>query len=298
MAIISCFVVLPLITGGASDVNQGIILKDEDQSAEIEDKEDQYSEEDEDYDEEEFSRFEDMSNIELLSFALDKLYNGKGFNSTYTQDANMVVSAMGSKINVPQRCTGTIVRSGKNSLQEYYYYSDYSGLSSDQLKRFYQYDYVNRDENSFTQGKTWAYDYKKLTKDMSRGSTTTMTYDEAISRFCLFYGDQFPIVTNAKKGDLIVPSVKGNYKTIEVTYNVQNLPNSVKDLYGITGQLKNINYQSLKMTYKIDLRNGKMVSMKRVEKISATATGFASEMTTTTTQNFKSVDEDQTIVLP
>ena len=299
VAIIGCFVALPLITGGASDVNQGIILEEE-PAEEVENIED-FIPEDEESDEEEYSIFEDMSNVELLNYAIDKLYNGKGFYSTYTQEACNVTSVAGvGSVSVPQRCKGTITRSGKNSLQEYYYYSEYSGIKADELKRFYQFDYVNRDNGTFTQGKTSTYDYQKMTHDMSKGSKTTMSYEEGVSKFVLLYGDEFPIVTNAKKGDIITVINNGDsdYRTLEVKYNVNNLPKSVKDLFGITGQLQNINYKSLKIVYKINLNNGNMVSMKRVEQITAVVAGFPSELTTTTTQNFKSVDKEQTIIEP
>ena len=299
VAIIGCFIALPLITGGQSDVNQGSTIEDIANEPEIVQPEEEFENNEFEEDEEDESDFfEDMSNLELLNYSLDKLYNGKGFYSTYTQNAYNATSVMGTTVNVPQRCVGTIVRSGRNSMQESYFYSEYSGIKADELKRFYQYDYVDRDTNTFTQGQTSSYNYQNMTYDMSVGSRVSMSYDAAVAKYRIFYGDTFPIVTNPKKGDIVIAKTSGNYKTIEVTYNVKNVPNCVKEVYGITGQLKNINYQSLKITYKINLKNGKMVSMVREEKLSAIAAGFNSVMDTKTVQNFKSVDEEQTIVQP
>lgn len=300
VAIMGCCIAIPVISGGKSDTNQGTTITDpeiveEDINNDITDFEENNEE---DY-EEETSIFEDMSSVELINYAIDKLYNGKGYYSTYKQEAYNVTTAFGASITVPQRAVGTIIRSGRNSLQENYFYSEYNQIKADELKRFYQYYYVDRDNNTFIEGITSSYDYKNMTYDMTSGSKQTMSYDEFVERYCMLYGDSFPITTNPKKGDVIYSDkIDGNYRTIEVNYNVNNLPKCVKDLYGITGQLKNINYQSLKYTYKINLKNGKMVSAKRVEKIAAVAAGFPSEMTTTTTQFFKSVDEEQTIIEP
>lgn len=301
VAIVGCCVALPVISGGKNDTNQGTTIND---SSIVEENtnEDEFDIIDEEFDEDEdVSIYEDMSAVELIKHSVDKLYNGKGYYSTYTQTAITESTGM----TIPQYAKGIIVRSGKNSLQENYFYTGYSGVGSGSLKRFYQYYYVNRDNNTFTDGVTYSYDKDKMTYDMSCGSRTTMSYDEFIQNYCMLYGDSFPITTNPKKGDVIYSDrIDGSYRIIEVNYNVKNIPSCVKDLFGITGQLKNINYTSLKYTYKISLRTGNMVSSSRIEKISANATGVpvlgtvATQMTMTTTQYFKSVDEEQTIVEP
>ena len=301
VAIVGCCVSLPVITGGESSINQGSSLEDVLEPIPEDEIELGMEEEinDEELDEEE--SFADMSDVELISYAMDKLYNGKGYSSV----VNHTVITTAAGMTVPQYVKGTIVRNGKDSLQEYYYYSSYSGIGSESLKKYYEYNYINRAKGTYAEGISYTYDQNAMTHGDC--SVTNMTYQDAMDKYLIFWGDSFPVGASRKNGDSFIKDEidkSGKYRTIVVQNNISKLPKCIKDSFSITGQLKGINYSDYTVTYKINIKTGKVYSISRKEKFSATASGIpvlgtvGTTMEISVTQVFKSVDEEQTIVVP
>lgn len=306
VAIIGCCVAFPLITGGSkNDINQGAIEEPSIIEPEIPDEPSEPIDPDldipDDSDEEEGEDFEYYKAIDLIDYSLNMLYNGKGFSSTIRQTCTNTATAMGATITVPQESSGTIKRSGNISLQEEYLWSDYTRLGSDQCKNYYSFYYIDKDNNKFVEGKSEDYDRTNKTYNSSAVSSTSMTYTEGMNKWLVMYGDSFPIKTT-KSDTIYSDKIEGDYRVIKVIYAVNKLSKNVKEFYGTTGQLNNINYTSLEIVYKINIKNGRMKSISRAEKLTGTgeASGFKTPVTTmaVTTQTFTSWDKEQEIKIP
>ncbi len=300
VAIIGCSVAIPLSYVPVIDDNHGSVedvLPDIDEipEIEIEDKDDPNYEED---------KFLYTNAWGLINYSLDNLYNGAGFNSVYTQSVTNVADIMG--MTVVQNVKGNIKRSGTQSLEERFFYSSYTGIGSDQVKNEYDYFLIDSSEKTFQVGKTKTYDHNSKTADMSKGSVETMDYKAGVDKYCVLFGNEFPVETNQKtvfstvEHDVEEDKNLGKYRTIQVKYNVNKIPKNISDFYASTGQLVNINYGELTITYKINVNTGRMISISRVEKMTAINPDFNTGVTSTviTLQTFLQVDKEQEIVEP
>ena len=311
VAIIACCVALPLVTGGSSDINQGTSIEDSvvddtvmDEIPEDivpgEDVDDEEGEEEEDEEEVEIP----SSPIELIEYSFNMLYQGKGFEADYNQ--TVVNLAMG--IAVTQSCTGKIFRNGKDSLQENYFWSTYTGIGSDQVKNYYQYFNVDRTNNTFSSGTTGDYSKDKKTYNLANGSISQSSIKEGYDKYVILLGDENPLpvpqTKNKSRKDSVSDPVEVEeknvlYYDIEVTYNLKNVPDAMKNYYGSTGQLTNIRYNSLTVIFRINAQNGKMKKITRIEKmLGDNALAKNVDSTSTTIMTFKNVDKEQTIVIP
>lgn len=303
VAIIGCCVAFPLITGSSkNDINQGAIddpsiVEPEIPDEPVEPSDPEDPEDSEDGDEEEES-FEYYNDYDLINYSVNMLYNGKGYSSTISQTCLNTAGIGGITLTVPQYSKGRIVRSGNVSLQEEYLWSTYKGIKDDQCKNYYTFYYIDKNNDKFIEGNTKDYDPNKMTHNSSSISTINMTYSEGMNKWMVMYGDAFPLKTTKGTTTQVYHSDKKGYRTIEVNYNVDKVPSKVKQFFGATGQMTKINYLSLKVVYKINLKTGKMYSITRTEKLTAIAAGCADETTAVTTQVFRSVDKEQDIKLP
>lgn len=296
IAIVSCCVAFPLVAGGGTSTNQGQIEEPIiDQIDEPEVEPDDIEIDEEDCDEE--NSFEYYKAIDLIDYSIDLLYNGKGYSSTYTQTCLNTASAVGTKITVPQYSKGKITRSGNKSLQETYLWSTYTGIGADQTQNFFQYYYTDKDNDVFMDGITKNYDKDAMTYDAGSLQSNQMSYADGMNKWLVLYGDSFPVKTT-KKDTIYSDKTTGNYREIKVIYDVKNLSSNVKEFFGTTGQMTNINYTNLEMIYKINIKTGKMYSITRIEKLSGRAAGFDSVTSSTTKQTFTSVDKEQDIKMP
>lgn len=304
IAIICCCVAFPLVTGGSDDINQGEIIENPeegggDEGIIVPPEEDEEEEIEED-------KFLYEKPADLINYAIDLLYNGEGFYSTYTQTVTNTTNVLGQSISVPQYAKGNIIRSNNLSLQEGYFWSTYTGIGSDQTKNCYQFYYIDKDNDKFIEGTTSSYNKDNMTYDLSKGSSSTMSYQDGMDKYFFLIGDGFPLVTSTKKGDIaysdkiVEDSFDRTYREIKIIYNVNNVPQKMKDFYSTTGQLTDINYTDLTITYKINVDTGKIASMTRTEKMTAKnpQMGVTVSSTAITTQYFSSVDKAQTIVCP
>lgn len=301
IAIVSCCVAFPLIVGGGNSTNQGQIDEPgieepiDDPIIDPEDPEDPDDNDDEDNEVD--SGFEYYKAADLIAYSVNLLYNGKGYSSTYSQVCLNTADALGTKISVPQYSKGKITRSGNKSLQETFLWSSYTGIGSDQTQNFFQFYYTDKDSDKFIDGSTNNYNVDAMTYDAASLKFNEMSYAEGMNKWLVLYGDSFPIKTT-KKDTIFSDKTTGNYREIKVSYDVKSLSKNVKEFFGTTGQMSNINYTGLEMTYKINIKTGKMYSITRTEKLSGKAAGFNAVTSCTTKQTFTSVDKEQNIKIP
>lgn len=299
IAIVSCCVAFPLIVGGGNSTNQGQIddpTIEEPIDDPIDDPVDPEDPDDSD-DEDEDNGFEYYKAADLIDYSVKLLYSGKGYSSTYTQTCLNTADAIGAKITVPQYSKGKITRSGNKSLQETYLWSSYSGIGSDQTQNFFQFYYTDKDNDKFIDGSTSNYNKDSMTYDASSLQYNEMSYADGMNKWLVLYGDSFPVKTT-KKDTIYSDKTTGNYREIKVIYDVKGLSKNVKEFFGSTGQMTDINYTGLEMVYKINIKTGKMYSVTRIEKLSGKAAGFNAVTSCTTKQTFTSVDKEQDIKVP
>lgn len=301
VAIISCCVALPLFTGSpdSSGLGDGEAevpgIEEPIDDPNVEEDPDGFGDEDGD-DEEEDEDFEYYKALDLINYSVNLLYTGKGFSSTFTQLSTNNAVTWGVK--VPQNIKGKLVRSGNSFIEESYLWSNYTGVGSDQTKNYYQVIYGDKNNDKVIEGTTNKYDYNKMTYDSNSLSTSEMTYSQAYSKYLIMIGDSYPIKTT-KKDSIYSDKVDGNYREIRVQYDVGSLSSSFKNVFGSTGQLSSINYGSLEVVYKINIKTGKMYSITRIEKLSGKYDGSMNVVTTSTTvHKFTSVDKEQIVESP
>jgi len=293
IAIVGCAIIFPLFTAQPMESGFGETEIEQELDPTVNENEEINEDEEEVEENDEFLSFKA---VDWLEYSIDLLYNGKGFESTFTQIILTNTEVAGIKISVPQNSKGTIKRSGKNSLEEAYFWSTWDGIKSDQLKNSYQYFYINRDTDTMCRGETKSYDKDKMTYDMSSGKVETYTYQEGMDKFLFMAGDDLQLTTN--KNEIYEYTKKNNTVEIKAVYKIENIPDSYKKFFGTTGQLNDISYKSLIVTYTIDMTTGKMKSITRTEVLTGTSMGVNATMNITTKQIFQKVDEDVEIVQP
>lgn len=251
--------------------------------------------------------FEDMDKLELLNYSLNQVYYGEGFYATMTQSSVTTTTALGAKVTATQYVDGIFAKNKDCSLGEYYYWFDANNtpsLAMDSMQSSYEFRYLSGD--SFVGGITNTFDRSKKTYDLSKGSISTMTATEAYNKFKYLDSDCLSIckgrtekaLVPKKSYSIIKVTDKSNYRQLDVTFKTEQLDENFKQSFGATGQLQNISYNSLKITFKINLNNGKLLSMILNEQMNATALGFATSIEAKTTYTFKSVNKAQEIICP
>ena len=302
IAIICCCVALPIVTGSV-EVNQGSIEEPSDDvilPIEPSDPENPDNDvEDEDQVEEEEIP---SSASDLIAYSLNLLYNGKGFKSAYTQNITNVANILGTDFKVVQSVKGNVIRNGADSLQENYFWSNWTGPGKEQLKNEYQFYYIDGKSKKLTYGSTQDYSKDKMTYNLAAGNSTEITLAEGYDKFYYFVGDDFLMkAPQTKKGDIIYSDKEiSNYREIQVIYNIKNVPKNLIESYGSTGQLKDIEFNKLTITYKINIKTGKMMCITKNQNMTATnpAMGVRVTSTVSSTQTFSSVDKEQNVVCP
>lgn len=251
--------------------------------------------------------FEDMDKLELVNYSLNQVYYGEGFLATMTQTAVTTTTALGAKIVATQYVDGIFTKNKEASLGEYYYYFDANktpSLAMDSMQSNYEFRYLSGD--NFVGGTTNTFNRTDKTYDLSTGTITTMTRAEAYNKFKYLDSETLNICKGGSEQSLIPKKSykimratdKSNYRQIDVTFDTSQLDEDFKQAFGATGQLQNISYNSLKITFKINLKNGKLLSMVLNEQINAKALGFDTSIEAKTTYTFKSVNKEQEIVCP
>lgn len=300
VAIISCCVALPLFTGSpdSSGLGDGEAevpgIEEPIDDPNVEEDPSEFDNEDGD-DEEDEEGFEYYKALDLINYSVNLLYTGKGFSCTFTQTSVNTAASVGLK--VPQYSKGKIVRSGNVFLEETYLWSTYTGPKSEQTKNYCQVLYGDKSSDKIIDGMTYNYDYNKMTYDSASLNVSELSYQEGLNKYLIVIGDSYPIKTT-KKDSVYSDKVDGNYREIRVQYDVGSLSSSFKNYFGSTGQMTNINYGSLEVVYKINIKTGKMYSITRTEKLSGVSCGFSTVTTSTTVHKFTSVDKEQTIESP
>ncbi len=217
--------------------------------------------------------------FELIAFSLDILNNGKGYESTFK--SAVVNSAQTSVGTIPatQYMDGKVVRGTnskgeKVSIEENYFYSFEGGAAAGSVANYFKGFYVNNSTGMTQVGITNDYNYKNQTFNLANASRNeTITTEKALSEFKVLQGLDFPIKINANTVKIINNDTQGKtYREITVLYkNPSSLPKNYLDYYTCSGQMKDVVYQSLSITFKIHNKTGNIYSIKREESFRATA---------------------------
>lgn len=217
---------------------------------------------------------------ELLEFSLDILNNGKGYESTFKSAVVNTAHTTGfGPVPATQYMDGKVIRGvnskgEKVSVEENYFYSFESGMAAGSVANYFKGFYVNNDTGMTQVGITSDYNYKNQTFNLANASRNqTMTTENALSEFKILQGLDFPIKINKNTVKIINNDTSGKtYREIAVVYkNPASLPRNYIDYYTCSGQMKDVKYSSLTITFKIHNKTGNIYSIKREEAFNATA---------------------------
>lgn len=150
----------------------------------------------------------------ILTYALNKLYNGEGYSADYTK--KMTNTAMG--ISVPQEIKGTLEKSGDKALEKFEFRA--SGSMASQAANYLRYFYFEGDK--VTHYQTADYNY-----DISSASQREMSKADYLSTYC--------VCTPEKP---ILDFVSSNFSTPNISKKKNN---SGKEYYIITINTANKN---------------------------------------------------------
>lgn len=237
--------------------------------------------------------------LDAVLAGLNLLNNGSGYESTIAQ--TMSNTAMG--MTVFQNIVGTI-KKGVNSngesvsVENFFFYSDATGIAANQVANYYRGIYVNYDTGSAQVAITPNYDYVNRTYDLTgatRNSQTTL--DAVLSEFGIIQGEGFPI--NVTKSNAVITNDDNKSKTtreITIALQVSSLSQGYKNYWLSNGQLENLSYSgsTISITFKIQKKTGAITQIIRnenfVAKLNYSGLNVNVESNVRTIQNFTKVD--------
>ncbi len=216
--------------------------------------------------------------LPLVIFALDILNNGLGYESTYTSELTNVATL---NISVTQKVVGTIAR-GVNSAGDsvvaeklFYHAENPPAVAANQVANYFLGLYSNLNNNTTQIVKTTNFDWRKQTYNAEGQRNEVVSTPEAISEIKLIEGLEYPVSITAKTVSLVWDKddvINSNYRSIRVKVrNMSSLSQNFKDNYGASGDMKNIQYQSVEMEFKINKKNGYLYSVTRYESLKSKA---------------------------
>ena len=237
--------------------------------------------------------------LDAVLVGLNLLNNGSGYESSITQ--TMSNTAMG--MTVVQNIVGTI-KKGVNSngesvsVENFFFYSNATGIAANQVANYYRGIYVNYDTGSAQVVITPNYNYSSQTYDLSGATRNDQTtIDSVLSEFGIIQGEGFPL--NITKSNAIITNDDNKSKTTrEITISLQasSLSQGYKNYWLSNGQLENLSYGSntISVTFKIQKKTGAITQIIRNENFSAklnySGLNVNVESNVRTIQNFTKVD--------
>ena len=195
----------------------------------------------------------------IVTFALNKLYTGAGYKSTYSGDRSF------EKLEF--KATGSQANMAVNLIRAFYF-----------------------DGDNVTRYQTESYNY-----DFATAAKTEMTRQEYFSNFVLNLAEA-PIFSFQNNFNFLVQTKKNasgvEYYTIEAILQDPTLLNSsgYAKYYETSGDLKNVKAQSAKFTFKCYKKSGNMISITGEETYTGTnpAFGVSVDVSVKYTQKFTS----------
>ena len=237
--------------------------------------------------------------LDAVLVGLNLLNNGSGYESSITQ--TMSNTSMG--MTVVQNIVGTI-KKGVNSngesvsVENFFFYSNATGIAANQVANYYRGIYVNYDTGSAQVVITPNYNYSSQTYDLSGATRNDQTtIDSVLSEFGIIQGEGFPL--NITKSNAIITNDDNKSKTTrEITISLQasSLSQGYKNYWLSNGQLENLSYGSntISVTFKIQKKTGAITQIIRNENFSAklnySGLNVNVESNVRTIQNFTKVD--------
>ena len=237
--------------------------------------------------------------LDAVLVGLNLLNNGSGYESSITQ--TMSNTAMG--MTVVQNIVGTI-KKGLNSngesvsVENFFFYSNATGIAANQVANYYRGIYVNYDTGSAQVAITPNYNYSSQTYDLSGATRNDQTtIDSVLSEFGIIQGEGFPL--NITKSNAVITNDDNKSKTTrEITISLQasSLSQGYKNYWLSNGQLENLSYGSntISVTFKIQKKTGAITQIIRNENFSAklnySGLNVNVESNVRTIQNFTKVD--------
>ncbi len=237
--------------------------------------------------------------LDAVLVGLNLLNNGSGYESSITQ--TMSNTAMG--MTVVQNIVGTI-KKGVNSngesvsVENFFFYSNATGIAANQVANYYRGIYVNYDTGSAQVAITPNYNYSSQTYDLSGATRNDQTtIDSVLSEFGIIQGEGFPL--NITKSNAVITNDDNKSKTTrEITISLQasSLSQGYKNYWLSNGQLENLSYGSntISVTFKIQKKTGAITQIIRNENFSAklnySGLNVNVESNVRTIQNFTKVD--------
>ncbi len=237
--------------------------------------------------------------LDAVLVGLNLLNNGSGYESSITQ--TMSNTSMG--MTVVQNIVGTI-KKGVNSngesvsVENFFFYSNATGIAANQVANYYRGIYVNYDTGSAQVAITPNYNYSSQTYDLSGATRNDQTtIDSVLSEFGIIQGEGFPL--NITKSNAVITNDDNKSKTTrEITISLQasSLSQGYKNYWLSNGQLENLSYGSntISVTFKIQKKTGAITQIIRNENFSAklnySGLNVNVESNVRTIQNFTKVD--------
>lgn len=237
--------------------------------------------------------------LDAVLVGLNLLNNGSGYESSITQ--TMSNTAMG--MTVVQNIVGTI-KKGVNSngesvsVENFFFYSNATGIAANQVANYYRGIYVNYDTGSAQVAITPNYNYSSQTYDLSGATRNDQTtIDSVLSEFGIIQGEGFPL--NITKSNAVITNDDNKSKTTrEITISLQasSLSQGYKNYWLSNGQLENLSYgrNTISVTFKIQKKTGAITQIIRNENFSAklnySGLNVNVESNVRTIQNFTKVD--------
>lgn len=221
----------------------------------------------------------------IVTFALNKLYTGAGYKSTYSKTMTNTANVFGG-IKVVQNINGSIDKSGDKSFEklEFKATGSQANMAVNLIRAFYF------DGDNVTKYQTESYNY-----DFATAAKTEMTRQEYFSNFVLNLAEA-PIFSFQNNFNFLVQTKKNasgvEYYTIEAILQDPTLLNSsgYAKYYETSGDLKNVKAQSAKFTFKCYKKSGNMISITGEETYTGTnpAFGVSVDVSVKYTQKFTS----------
>lgn len=216
--------------------------------------------------------------IDLINYGIDILNNGQGFECTLTSSITNT-PAVPLDISPVQNLTAVIAR-GVNSKGEKvgyekdFYYTDYTGIGGSSLARYFRGFYDNQTTGQVNMIETADYNVSALTYNKDAAYVNeNKSIDSILDKFKILYTRDFPI-TFSKKNCTIIKDDSKTSKTrriITVSVKVSSLPQEYGDYYTATGDMKDVNYKKVEVSFVINKKNGYIMSIERNELFNAMA---------------------------
>ena len=240
--------------------------------------------------------------IELIQYGLDIIANGNGYTSTF--NTTIVNEAVG--VSAVQYVDGKISK-GVNSkgesvsVEENYYYSTESGVAGSMVANFFKGFYVNQTAGTTQVATTKDYNASAQTYNLANADINKiMSTQDALNEYKILQGQGFPI--DITKTNCIITKDDTSNKNVRIiTVKIRDfssLSQNFLDFFSSTGQMQDINYSSIVISFTINKHNGYITKVQRTENFTSTAVNVpvlgsvGVNVQATTIQSFKNMNKD------